>query len=115
MCVRWCPGNEHRFASCSYDGTFKLWDERGKLPLHTVPAGDAGEAAASSRRLPRPDPRGVRRRGRRAARLQAGRRDARHTGLDDDDDSGGYRVSRVYYVTYVTNLHRLLQGNTLTD
>ena len=43
MCVRWCPGNEHRFASCSYDGTFKLWDERGKLPLHTVPAGDAGE------------------------------------------------------------------------
>ena len=43
VCVRWCPGNEHRFASCSYDGTMKLWDARGKLPLHTVPAGAGGE------------------------------------------------------------------------
>jgi WD40 repeat protein len=43
VCVRWCPGNEHRFASCSYDGTTKLWDTRGKLPLHTVTAGNAGE------------------------------------------------------------------------
>ena len=43
VCVRWCPRNEHRFASCSYDGTTKLWDTRGKLPLHTVTAGNAGE------------------------------------------------------------------------
>jgi ribosome biogenesis protein YTM1 len=39
VCVRWCPGNEHRFVSCSFDGSVKLWDTRGKLPLHTV-AGD---------------------------------------------------------------------------
>ena len=39
-CVRWCPGNDHRFASCSYDGTVKLWDARGKLPLHTVAPGE---------------------------------------------------------------------------
>lgn len=38
MCVRWCPGSDHQFASCAYDGTLKLWDNRGKLPLHTVKA-----------------------------------------------------------------------------
>ena len=42
--VRWCPGDEHKLVSCSYDGTVKLWDTRGKLPLHTVKAHE-GERA----------------------------------------------------------------------
>ena len=37
-CVRWNPGNEHQLVSCAYDGCVKLWDTRGKLPLHTVNA-----------------------------------------------------------------------------
>ena len=51
MCVRWCPGNEHRFASCSYDGTTKLWDTRGKLPLHTVTAYEQLVNAGEGNRL----------------------------------------------------------------
>ena len=39
MCVRWCPGNSSQLVSCGYDGALKLWDTRGKLPLHTVKAG----------------------------------------------------------------------------
>ena len=42
--VRWCPGDEHKLVSCSYDGTLKLWDTRGRLPLHTVSAHE-GERA----------------------------------------------------------------------
>jgi ribosome biogenesis protein YTM1 len=40
VCVRWCPMNEFRFASASFDGTVKLWDTRGRLPLHTVSGDD---------------------------------------------------------------------------
>lgn len=34
--VRWCPWSEHHLASVSYDGSLKVWDVRGKVPLHTV-------------------------------------------------------------------------------
>lgn len=46
MCVAWNPGDEHQLASCSYDGTVKLWDTRGKLPLHTVKAHEKERAMA---------------------------------------------------------------------
>ncbi|EEH53022.1 uncharacterized protein MICPUCDRAFT_21888 [Micromonas pusilla CCMP1545] len=36
--VAWCPGSEYQLASTAYDGNVKLWDIRGKLPLHTVKA-----------------------------------------------------------------------------
>lgn len=34
--VRWCPWNENLLLSASHDGTLKVWDARGKVPLHTV-------------------------------------------------------------------------------
>ena len=36
--VAWCPWSEHRLLSASYDGSVKVWDVRGKVPLHTVAA-----------------------------------------------------------------------------
>ncbi|DBA00234.1 TPA: hypothetical protein N0F65_007878 [Lagenidium giganteum] len=38
--VQWQAENENLFASCSYDGTVKIWDSRSAIPLHTVAAHD---------------------------------------------------------------------------
>lgn len=38
--VRWCPTSAHHILSCSHDGTVKMWDTRGSVPLHTVEAHD---------------------------------------------------------------------------
>lgn len=35
-CLRWNPSNENHIVSTSYDGSVKLWDIRGKVPLHSV-------------------------------------------------------------------------------
>ena len=51
--VRWCPGDEHKLVSCSYDGTVKLWDTRGKLPLHTVKAHEGERAMGCDFHCPR--------------------------------------------------------------
>jgi len=39
------PASEHHLVSASYDGTLKLWDVRGKGPLHTL-GGDKHQQAA---------------------------------------------------------------------
>ena len=44
--VRWCPWAEHRLLSTSHDGSLKVWDVRGAVPLHSVAASEAKLLAA---------------------------------------------------------------------
>ena len=36
--LKWCPGKEEQLLSASYDGSWKVWDLRTAVPLHTVDA-----------------------------------------------------------------------------
>ena len=36
--LKWCPGKEEQLLSASYDGSWKVWDLRTAVPLHTVEA-----------------------------------------------------------------------------
>ena len=39
-CIRWNPDNENHVVSSGYDGSIKLWDIRGRVPLHSVKTHD---------------------------------------------------------------------------
>eukprot|EP00898_Chlorokybus_atmophyticus_P008233 jgi/Chlat1/8410/Chrsp80S07911 len=44
--VRFSPSNAHQLIAASYDGSIRLWDVRGKVPLHTVSQAHEGKALA---------------------------------------------------------------------
>lgn len=50
--VRWCPWQETQLISCGHDGTMKVWDLRGAVPLQTSALGDAKLLAADFLRAP---------------------------------------------------------------
>ena len=39
-CIRWNPDNENHVVGSGYDGSIKLWDIRGRVPLHSVKTHD---------------------------------------------------------------------------
>lgn len=44
VAVEWRPESEYHLATAGYDGTVKLWDCRGSVPLHTLQAHSGSKA-----------------------------------------------------------------------